>query len=193
MTTRRGFLTAGGLALAGLAAPQVLRAAPRVVEIHMRATDRGEHVWFDPIGVYVERGTTVRWIVDRDVHTTTAYHPSNDGHSLRIPKDARPWDSKFLMEKGAHFDVTLSVDGVYDYYCMPHEEAGMVGRIVVGKPGGPGALPFDYFKGQAASASWKAVPLAAQRAFPSVASIMKERVVRRPASQTSSSHSNHTG
>ena len=193
MTTRRRFLTAGGLALAGLAAPHVLRSAPRVVEIHMRASERGEHVWFDPIGIAVERGATVRWIVDQDVHTATAYHPANDGHSLRIPEGASPWDSKFLVQKGAHFEVTLTVDGVYDYYCMPHEEAGMVGRIVLGRPGGPGALPFDYFKGRAGSGDWKPVPLAAQRAFPSVAAIVKQRVVRRPAGQTSSSHSNHTG
>jgi hypothetical protein len=27
------------------------------------------------------------------------------------------------------------VPGVYDYFCLPHEQAGMVGRIVVGAPG----------------------------------------------------------
>jgi hypothetical protein len=30
----------------------------------------------------------------------------------------------------------------------PHEMAGMVGRIIVGNPGGPGLLPFDYFMAQ---------------------------------------------
>lgn len=158
----------------------------------MRATERGEQVWFDPIGIHIQRGDTVRWILEHDVHTTTAYHPANEAHSLRIPEAAQPWNSGFLVQKAAHFDVTFSVEGVYDYYCMPHEEAGMVGRIVVGKPGGPGALPFDYFKSRTASAGWKPVPLAAQQAFPSVAAIMKQRVVRR-SGHTSSSHSNHTG
>ena len=178
MTTRRRFLAAGGLALAGLAGRRVVAAAP-MVEIHMRATERGEEVWFDPIGVRVEPGTTVRWLVDRDVHTTTAYHPSHDHHSLRIPEAAAPWDSGFLTQPGAHFDVTLTVEGVYDYYCLPHEQAGMVGRIVVGRPSGPGALPFDYFAGRPGTADWKPVPPAAQQAFPSVDAILQQRVVRR--------------
>ena len=181
MMTRRTLLTAGGLALAGLAVRRVVRAAPPV-EIRMRATERGEEVCFDPIGVHVERGATVRWIVDHDVHTTAAYHPANDRHSLRIPEAAQPWDSGFLTQKGAHFDVTFTVEGVYDYYCMPHEEAGMVGRIVVGKPSGPGALAFDYFKGRSGTEGWKPVPLAAQQAFPSVSTIMAQRIVRRAIS-----------
>ncbi|HJR51824.1 MAG TPA: hypothetical protein VJ794_12000, partial [Gemmatimonadales bacterium] len=97
MVTRRGFLGAGGLALAGLAAPAVLRAA-RGPEIQMRASPRGEEVWFDPIGLWVAPGQTVRWVLHHDVHTTTAYHPSNANHSLRIPEGARPWDSGFLVK-----------------------------------------------------------------------------------------------
>ena len=81
----------------------------------MRATPRGERVWFDPIGLAIQPGDTVRWIVSADVHTTSAYHPSNDHHSLRIPAGARPWDSGFLVQPGTHFDVTLTVPGVYDY------------------------------------------------------------------------------
>jgi plastocyanin len=178
MTSRRAFLTAGALALAGLGVRRVARAAP-LVEIRMRATERGESVWFDPIGLWVQPGATVRWIVEHDVHTTTAYHPKNDHHSLRIPEAAVPWDSGFLTTKGAHFDVTFGVEGVYDYYCMPHEEAGMVGRIVVGRPTGPGARPFDYFKGRPDAAGWKPVPLAARQAFPSVNAIVRQKVVRR--------------
>lgn len=113
------------------------------------------------------------------MHTTTAYHPKNDLHSLRIPERAEPWDSRFLVDPGRHFEVTLTVPGVYDYFCAPHEFAGMVGRIVVGRPTGPGALPFDYFKGQPGTAGWKVVPPAAQDAFPSVSAIIRQRVVRR--------------
>jgi plastocyanin len=178
VVTRRTFLAAGGLTLAGLTAPTVLRAAG-VVEIQMRATARGEEVWFDPIGLWVPSGQTVRWVLHHDVHTTTAYHPRNDHHSLRIPEGAAPWDSGFLVKPGAHFDVTLTVEGVYDYYCMPHEQAGMVGRIIVGRPRGPGALPFGYFKGRPDTGSWKPVPEAAQRAFPDVEQIMAARIVRR--------------
>lgn len=178
MLTRRGFVTAGGLLLAGLAVPRPVRAA-RTVEIRMRSDTLGTLVWFDPIGVHVEPGTTIRWVVEQNVHSTAAYHPKNDTHSLRIPERAQPWNSGFLVQPEARFEVTLSVDGVYDYFCAPHEIAGMVGRIVVGKPGGPGALPFDYFKGKPGTAGWKSVPAAAERAFPSVSAIMEHGIVRK--------------
>jgi plastocyanin len=186
MSTRREFLKVGGVVLAGLAVPGAARIAvsytpstAQIVETYMKSDPQGSEVWFDPIGVHIEPGQTVRWIVMENVHTTTAYHPKNDMHSLRIPKGATPWDSGILVNKGDHFDVTLTVEGVYDYYCMPHEQAGMVGRIVVGKPGGPSALPFDYFNGQAATSNWRPVPIAAQKVFPSVEIIMKQKIVRR--------------
>jgi plastocyanin len=182
--TRREFLvggglTAGGLALAGLARPRRSAAAPRTVDIFMMSDTLGTAVWFDPIGILVPPGSTVRWTVHANVHTTAAYHPRNDHHSLRIPEKAEPWDSKFLVNPGDHFSVTLTVPGVYDYFCAPHEAAGMVGRIVVGQPAGPGTRPFDYFRGRPGTESWMPVPPAAQKAFPSVSAIMRARVVRR--------------
>jgi plastocyanin len=178
MLTRRAPLLAGGHTLAGLAVPRIVRAAG-IVEIYMRSDSRGAEVWFDPIGIHLEPGQTVRWIVAGNVHTATAYHPHNDQHSLRIPEGALPWDSGFLVNTGDRFAVTLTVEGVYDYYCMPHEAAGMVGRIVVGRPGGPGMLPFDYFVGRPGTEAWKPVPSAAQKAFPSIARIMQRHIVRR--------------
>lgn len=177
MPTRRAFIMAGGLALAGLAVPRARAAAP--VEIGMMSDALGTVVWFDPIGVHVQPGQTVRFTVHANVHTTTAYHPKNDHHSLRIPERAVPWDSRFLVNPGSHFEVTLTVPGVYDYFCAPHEVAGMVGRIVVGQPSGPGTLAFDYFRGRPGTETWMLVPPAAQKAFPSVSVIMRERVVRR--------------
>ena len=164
--------------LAGLALPRPSRAA-RVVEIQMRSDPTGADVWFDPIGLCIEPGQTVRWVVVANVHTTTAYHPRNDGHSLRIPQGAEPWDSGFLVKPGDHFEVTLTVEGVYDYYCMPHDGGGMVGRFVVGRPGGPGTLRFDYFWGRPGTYNWKPVPEAARKAFPSIDAILKQKVFRR--------------
>ncbi len=182
VVARRGALRAGGLALAGLAAGLAGRAAQAgpVVEIRMRSGDGGAHVGFDPVGLLVDPGTTVRWIVDADVHTTTAYHPANDAHPLRIPEGAEPWNSDYLVNPGDAFEVELRVEGVYDYFCAPHELAGMVGRIIVGRPTGPGSLPFDYFEGDPAAADWTSVPPAALLAFPSLDEIMQKRVVSRP-------------
>jgi len=181
VTTRRGFIQAGGAVLAGLALPPwwfALGRAAGVTEIAMRSDALGSKVWFDPVGVLVAPGTTIRWVVKENVHTATAYHPKNGHHSLRIPEGAEPWDSGFLVNPGDHFDMTLTVPGVYDFFCMPHEAAGMVGRVVVGKSGGPGALPFDYFKGKAGTGDWLAVPAAAQRTFPGIERILHERIVR---------------
>jgi plastocyanin len=176
LPTRRDFLVggglaAGGLALAGLGLPRLSAAAPATADITMMS---------DPLG------TTVRWKVHANVHTTAAYHPRNDHHSLRIPEKAEPWDSDFLVNPGDHFSVTLTVPGVYDYFCAPHEAAGMVGRIVVGKPAGPGTLPFDYFRGRPGTSAWVPVPAAARKAFPSVSEIVRARVVRRPPPPSSS-------
>ena len=93
----------------------------------MRSDPEGAHVGFDPIGLRVMPGTVVRWVVEGNVHTATAYHPVNGGHPLRIPEQAEPWDSDYLVEPGQAFEVMLTAEGVYDYFCTPHEVAGMVG------------------------------------------------------------------
>jgi len=190
--SRREFLKAGGLALVGFGLVPNRRAplaallgarlcSAAVLEvIEMRSDALGSRVWFDPIGLYVEPGATVRWIVRENVHTATAYHPRNDNHPLRIPERAEPWDSGFLVHPGDHFEVTLTVPGVYDYYCMPHEAVGMVGRIVVGQPLGPGAEPFDHWVGRPGTDSWHHVPDAARQTFPSIAQIIGDRRVRPP-------------
>ncbi len=176
--SRRRVLRACGGAAASLAFPTgVVRAAAPVVEIRMLSRELGAHVSFDPVGILVQPGTTIRWVAEADVHTTTAYHPANDGHALRIPEMAPPWASDYLINPGNSFEVTLTVEGVYDYFCAPHEIAGMVGRIIVGRPTGPGALPFDYFAGDPAKASWAAIPEAARKRFPPIEMILSKGVV----------------
>jgi plastocyanin len=178
MTTRREFIQTIGAVVPAVALPSWWRAAnrgsPKMEEIAMRSDLAGSRVWFDPIGALVAPGTTIRWVVKENVHTTTAYHPKNDHHSLRMPAGAEPWDSGYLVNPGNRFEITLTVPGVYDYYCMPHEAAGMVGRIIVGKPSGPGTEPFDYWVGKPGSKDWREVPQLARSSFPSIARIVAE-------------------
>jgi plastocyanin len=155
-------------------------AAGRTVEIRLMQTPSGM-TYFDPAGVHIGSGDTVRWVQINGFHSITAYHPSNDNHELRIPASAQPWDSDILLadypKRGATFEHLFTVPGVYDYFCKPHEAAGMVGRIVVGDPGdGPGTKPFGY----APSAHWKLIPDAARKAFPSVTEIMRKETARVP-------------
>ena len=89
--TRRELIHAGGVWVACLAAPRLARSASPV-GIRMQSDARGEHVGFDPIGVLIQPGQTVRWTTESpgNPHTTTAYHPRNGKHSLRIPEAAEP-------------------------------------------------------------------------------------------------------
>lgn len=95
----------------------------------MRSDQAGTTVGFDPIGVTLQPGQTVCWICNANVHTTTAYSPKNENHSLRIPQNASLWASNHLLP-GRRFDVKLTVEGVYDYFCLPHEQGGMVDRLM---------------------------------------------------------------
>lgn len=162
--TRRSMMALGGGSLVFLAAARLTVAAgPLLVE--MRGTARGERVWFTPVGLALEPGTTVRF-VNRDrvnSHTATAYHPDNFGRPLRIPPEAGPWDSGFLLPNET-FEVTLHQPGVYDFYCIPHEMAGMAGRFVVGRPTDAGWV--------GAAGSSGDLPEAALRAFPDVGDIL---------------------
>ena len=153
-------------------------AAAATVEVKLMQTPEGK-TYFDPAGIRIAPGDTVRWVQISGFHSVTAYHPSNDQHELRIPETAEPWDSDILQAQspkpGATFEHVFTVQGVYDYFCKPHEMAGMVGRIVVGDPGnGPGTKPFGY----APSEHWKPVPDAARKAFPPVAEIVQKTTVR---------------
>jgi plastocyanin len=153
-------------------------ATAATVEVKLMQTPAG-NTYFDPAGIHIAPGDTVRWIQISGFHSVTAYHPSNDNHELRIPESAEHWDSDILLadypKRGATFEHVFTVAGVYDYFCKPHEMAGMVGRVVVGEPDkGPGTKPFGY----APSEHWKPIPEAARKAFPPVAEILKEGTVR---------------
>ena len=120
-----------------------------VVEVHM-ITD-GPVFHFDPVGLVIEPGTTIRFVNVSGMHSADAYAPAN-GKPQRIPDGAESWDSGVLVEEGATFEVTLSVEGVYDFYCLPHEALGMVGRIIVGDPAAYPAQPTDGLFPMAADA-----------------------------------------
>jgi len=119
---RRQFLRAlgaGAVASAGLTQQATAQETP-VVQM-------GNN-YFDPIGLHVEPGTTVRFEIAAGSHSATAY-------SNRIPSDATAFDSGTISE--GSFEYTFEAPGTYDYYCIPHKSVGMVGRVVVGSPGGP--------------------------------------------------------
>jgi plastocyanin len=173
MISRRHLLRIGGGFLAGLAWPRLTLAA-EAVEIRMVGNADGSHVWFDPLGLRIEPGRTIRWInLDPgNSHTVTAYHPNNFERPLRIPEGAQSWNSDYLLPNES-FSVTLTVEGVYDFFCIPHEHAGMVGRIIVGRPD-----PSSANRLSAQAAGGEPLPEIALRAFPPVDEIMRRGIVR---------------
>jgi plastocyanin len=84
---------------------------------------------FEPAIATIKAGDTVTWNVG-------ALPPHNVQFN-KTPGDAALAASlshKGLEGKGKSFSVTFPADapaGSYDYFCMPHRGAGMVGKIVV--------------------------------------------------------------
>lgn len=137
------------------------------VEVEMITDNKGSY--FDPKGLLIDAGTTVRFINESGSHSTTAYHPDNGDKPLRIPKEATPWDSGIIADPDETFEVTFETPGVYDYYCTPHEMLAMVGRIVVAEPqGGPGTTPPQN------------LPPAATEALPPVDTIVEHETIAGP-------------
>jgi plastocyanin len=93
--------------------------APSAWAQGQEVTVRMEDNFFDRANITVEPGTTVTWVQSGDnAHTTTSY----DGL----------WDSG-MIEGGTDgtFSFTFDEPGTYDYFCIPHEDLGMVGTVTV--------------------------------------------------------------
>ncbi len=78
-----------------------------------------EDNYFAPANITVEPGTTVTWVQNgENPHTTTSY----DGL----------WDSGMIEGgSGGTYSYTFEEPGTYSYYCIPHEDQGMVGTVTV--------------------------------------------------------------
>lgn len=143
---RRDFLGKTGILILGFGCRAMGWQQPAsVVEIQIARNEPLGLWYFEPLGVYVEPGQTVRW---RNVHwgpTVTAYHPDYDNRELRIPEAATPFSSEIMGdEENKTFEWRFEQEGTYDYCSRYQEVFGMVGRIVVGRPGGPGENPLGY-------------------------------------------------
>jgi plastocyanin len=173
MLTRRNVLQVGGVTLAAFVSRPLVALGADIIDLAMTGRPDGSDVWFDPIGIHIQPGQTLRW-TNQDkgnAHTVTAYHPAIFDRPLRIPDGAEPWDSDYLLP-GESFSVTLTVPGVYDYYCVPHEHAGMVGRIVVGD------APAADYPATVADPALTALPDVALANFPAIADILASGTIR---------------
>ncbi len=107
------------LYLAALSLVAALIFAPAAFGQGQTVTVSMEDNFFAPANITVEPGTTVTWVQNgENPHTTTSY----DGL----------WDSGLLPGgSGQTFSFTFNEPGVYEYFCIPHEDLGMVGSVTV--------------------------------------------------------------
>jgi len=107
------------LQLTTLSLVALLMFAPAAWAQGQEVTVRMEDNFFDPANITVEPGTTVTWVQSgNNPHTTTSY----DGL----------WDSGLIEGgSGGTFSFTFEKPGTYDYFCIPHEDLGMVGSVTV--------------------------------------------------------------
>jgi plastocyanin len=110
---------------------EAVGAPSDAAEVSMITEDGGYH--FEPHVVRVNVGGSVTWHNESGSHSTTAYHSDNDQPQL-VPDGAAAWDSGIVSEQGATFEHTFETEGVYHYYCTPHESLGMIGSVIVGEP-----------------------------------------------------------
>ncbi|RXK48529.1 DUF5059 domain-containing protein [Halorientalis pallida] len=121
-----------------------LQGGPNVVE---GVPDDAAHVVdmqavaFEPAELTVKVGDTVAWAHRAgEAHNVVAY-------GNEIPEDAEYWASggfesqsaaetgwengKGAVQSGQAYTHTFETTGIHEYYCVPHEMAGMKGKIVV--------------------------------------------------------------
>jgi len=97
---------------------------------------------YEPKNIQVEAGTTITFEnVGSIGHTVTAYEDkipdgadyfaSGGFDSLQAAKDGYSNGQEGNIPEGESYEVTLETTGTYEYYCIPHEMNGMVGKIKV--------------------------------------------------------------
>ncbi len=99
-------------------------------------------VAFDPSAVTVSAGETVVWRnTSTRAHSVTAYEDAiPDGadyfasggfESETAARDGWANGLTGNVTSGDEFTHRFEVPGTYEYFCIPHERSGMVGRVVV--------------------------------------------------------------
>jgi len=135
---RRRFLAGVGAAAATGLAGCLASGEPELGPTEVGMTTRR----FEPQRLTVAPGTTVTWHnTDRGVHTVTAYadgipdgadyFASGGYDSETAAREAWLGETGGGIDPEATFEQTFEMPGAYSYVCLPHEQAGMVGTVVV--------------------------------------------------------------
>jgi plastocyanin len=96
-------------------------------------------VAFTPEKLTVPVGTTVTWANGKIGHSVTAYEdeiPDGAEYFASGGFDGeaaarKAYPSEGNIPPGETYEHTFEVPGTYEYFCIPHEAAGMVGTVEV--------------------------------------------------------------
>lgn len=90
---------------------------------------------FEPATLTVSVGDTVTWTNETDEShavTSMSYGPNSFGSGgFDSESQARGSLTQALIAPGADYSFTFTAAGTYEYTCIPHEDQGMKGKIVV--------------------------------------------------------------
>jgi halocyanin-like protein len=93
-------------------------------EVTVRVGAGSQGLAFDPAGIWVDPGTTVKWEWTGDggshnvVSTGDAITDLNSGDAVTAT--------------GVEYEHTFEEGGITSYYCVPHQSLGMLGAVAVG-------------------------------------------------------------
>jgi len=153
MRRREFLLTAGGAAGTTVGAATAGSAAAAEEESGGEGTthtvDMNDQLVFDPDSITIAPGDTIEWVNSGSVgHSVTAYEDGIPGEAAYFAsggfdsEDAAREDWQGPQEGnvpgGESYSHTFEVEGTYEYFCIPHEGAGMVGEIQVSSDAGQG-------------------------------------------------------
>jgi plastocyanin len=96
--------------------------------------------YFSPANLTIQPGDTVTFVNDQE--------DSHDVMFVSVPKGVDEMIMSPMLEKeGDKFSYTFTVPGTYQFHCHPHEELGMKGTLIVGRPSKPGeTVAMDHHK-----------------------------------------------
>jgi plastocyanin len=81
---------------------------------------------YEPAELTVTVGDTVTWVWESDTHNVV---PSSQPDSANWSGTEGGDDQ--LYDQGHEYSYTFETAGTYEFYCTPHESAGMTGTITV--------------------------------------------------------------
>lgn len=85
---------------------------------------------FSPATATLHAGDTVKWVWQSGGHTVTSGTGCAADNAFCSPND-QGCGSGATSNSGATYSRTFTQSGSFDYFCAPHCQAGMIGKVVV--------------------------------------------------------------